>query len=121
MSLIVLFNSGGAAPTAYVLDTTVGSFSVSGQTATLVFDRKLQTTESSYSVIGQTATTEFDRKLETVAGSCLVLAQNAELVYTLATTGYSYYDGSVWVPLAKKPRYWTGSSWMEITKSPVGY
>lgn len=83
-----LYNSGSGRDYAYIsgsgatytLTTDAGSYTVTGQAATLLANRQLTTDAGSYTVTGQAATLLANRALALNAGSYAVTGQNPSLL-----------------------------------------
>ena len=94
-SLRILFDGGAielgllpleaASAANYSLDCEAGSYSITGQTASLTATRLLTADAGSYSITGQAATLTVDRVLSADAGSYIYTGQDATLVYTVPT------------------------------------
>jgi hypothetical protein len=88
--------TGSSATTLYdrLVDTTAGSYSLTGSSATTLYDRLVDTTAGSYSLTGSSATTLYDRLVDTTAGSYTLTGVSATLdvvaALTLDTTPGSY-------------------------------
>jgi hypothetical protein len=70
-----------APPSGYTITAVNGTYSLSGQTATLSFGRLLSAANGTYSLSGQTATLSFGRLLTAVNGTYLVSGQTATLSF----------------------------------------
>ena len=86
------FPLDAAAATAYSLDTTPGSYALTGSSATTLYDRLVDTTAGSYSLTGSSATTLYDRLVDTTAGSYSLTGSSATTLYDrlVDTTAGSY-------------------------------
>lgn len=105
-----------------MLDTIAGVFNAAAQQVTSLYSSRLDTQAGSFAVTVQSAETRLARLLGTTSDAFTLIGFSADLAYSGAMgTGYIYYDGTTWVPLAQYPKYWTGSAWLDITKPPVTY
>ena len=86
MSLLLVLNAGGAA--SYTLDTTVGTYSLTGSSATTLKSSLLTNTAGSYTVSGVSANTSTSKLLQTSGGSYTLTGFSADLTYTAAGTAY---------------------------------
>ena len=77
MTLLLAQISGGS--NNYVLNCSVGSYSLSGKDATLVVARKLNAVNGSYALSGQSATLKTNRSLVATKGDYLIAGQDAAL------------------------------------------
>jgi hypothetical protein len=87
-----IFPLQSAAANAYSLDTTPGSYALTGSSATTLYDRLVDTTAGSYSLTGSSATTLYDRLVDTTAGSYSLTGSSATTLYDrlVDTTAGSY-------------------------------
>lgn len=75
-------------PNAYTLTAQAGSYSLTGQSATITRNRALTASAGSYAVTGQSATLVKGRVLTAQAGSYSLTGQSANIDYA-AVTGYT--------------------------------
>lgn len=74
--------------TAYTLDTTVGTYSLTGSSATTLKDSLLTNTVGSYAVTGSSANVSRSLSLSVTSGSYTLTGFSADLTYTAAGTAY---------------------------------
>lgn len=81
--------SAPAAGGAYTLTAAAGSYSLSGQAATITRSRALAAAAGSYATTGQAATIKRNKALAAAAGSYSVTGQAATLAKTAGATNYT--------------------------------
>ena len=85
---------GPTTANAYVLDTTPGTYNITGSAATTLFDRITSVTSGAYNITGSDATTLFDRITSVTSGAYNITGSDVTLLYevplTLVVTPGSY-------------------------------
>lgn len=83
------FQIDAAPSTNYTLTCLAGSYTVSGQTATLLRSKSITAQAGSYAETGVDATLKVDKKLTAQAGSYSLSGQSATITRTGGTTNYT--------------------------------
>ena len=78
MTLLLAQISGGS--NNYVLNCSVGSYSLTGQNASIAYGRKLDAINGSYVLTGQDATLVVARKLDALSGNYNITGQDATFI-----------------------------------------
>ena len=105
--------AGGAVN--YTLTCSAGSYTYTGQAATLNRGIALQCSAGAYSYTGQAATLNRGIKLTCSAGAYVYTGKAATLTYVSgsAVGRLKYWDGVSWT--VKTLKYWDGSAWQTKT------
>jgi hypothetical protein len=92
-----IFPLQSAAANAYTLDTTPGTYNITGSAATTLFDRITSVDPGAYNITGSAATTLFDRITSVTPGAYNITGNNTTLLFdriTSVTSGTYNITGS---------------------------